>query len=457
MIDQEKPTDEKALPSVSIQAPVDEPPPYSRRQASTSGNRLRSSVQRASTNAGARFIAPESENRNGRPEAPPMPSPRLVVSGADTDYSRQSNGWYDPNMAAASFTDLALEKTNDSKGQYGNHELYGVHSSKLTPVSTGSYASAGPSNSANYQAAEPQNTGAIGIGPHSPTTSSRKNSEAVILMGTGASGMWLNHLVVAQKNEDIKGAYHIDPNLNVPDHATPRRVALLPKKAHARSSSASSGKKKADESWHPTTAPEACNAIFDSKTGAIDILLSIGGMGSSKSTKANIDVRTKNAKAAVKVVEIIEGRRINLDISTVKGDIEVFIPRAFSGPLHVHTDGEITLLPRLAATMEIISAKEDDALVMITSTSKPLPPSPTVSRNNTGTGGTSTPIMSGFGAWLHPQMGSRTQLYEGDFANLTSSSGGDIVVGFLGEDKLKEQSPGLWKKLVKLFQRSNTT
>lgn len=42
-------------------------------------------------------------------------------------------------------------------------------------------------------------------------------------------------------------------------------------------------------------------------------------------------------------------------------------------------------------------------------------------------------------------------MYEGDFANLVSASGGRIIVGFLGEDKVKEESHGMWKKIVKLF------
>ncbi|KAG8806927.1 hypothetical protein FRC17_004722 [Serendipita sp. 399] len=381
MIDQEKPMDKKVVETTNVND--DEPPPYSRRQASTSSNRLRSPVQRSTTNSGGRFIAPVPETRHSIPEGRPAASPRLVVSHADTDHANYSQVGYNPNIQPASFTDLALEK-HDDKVMYGHHDPYSASTSRLSPVQIpGSYGSPGPSSRTSYQGEEPQNDGLIGIGPRSPTTSSRKNSEAVILMGTGSSGMWLNHLVVATKGEPIQGAYHIDPNLPVPDHATPRR-----KKTHARSSSSSSksGKKKGDPSWHPTTAPES----------------------------------------------------------------------AFSGPLHVHTDGEITLLPRLAATMEVISAREDDALVMITSNSKPLPsppPSASSSRQNTG----ALAMASGFGAWLHPQLtGSRTQLYEGDFANLTSSSGGNIIVGFLGEDKIQEPSPGLWKKFVGLFQRSNT-
>jgi hypothetical protein len=152
------------------------------------------------------------------------------------------------------------------------------------------------------------------------------------------------------------------------------------------------------------------------------------------------------------------------------GDIEVFVPRTFSGPLHVHTDGEITLLPRLAASMEVISARDDDALVMITSSKATPSPSPTpsASRNHSPFSHPAHPSplshhshhshSGNFSNWLQPgNTGPRTPTYEGDFANLVSSGGGNIIVGFVGEDKLKEESPGMWKKFVSLFTgRSNS-
>ena len=129
------------------------------------------------------------------------------------------------------------------------------------------------------------------------------------------------------------GTFHIDPNLDVPDHATPRRSLYLSKKAHSRSTSSlaasKSGKRKDDYSWHPTTTPEACNAIFETKTGNVDILLSVGGVGSARSQKANVDVKAKQGRATVRVVEIAEGRRLNLDIATGKGvysNSRIFLP-----------------------------------------------------------------------------------------------------------------------------------
>jgi hypothetical protein len=51
--------------------------------------------------------------------------------------------------------------------------------------------------------AYPQTT--MGIVPRSPTTASKKGTETLILMGTGTSGMWMNHIVVATKTEPIQG------------------------------------------------------------------------------------------------------------------------------------------------------------------------------------------------------------------------------------------------------------
>jgi hypothetical protein len=53
--------------------------------------------------------------------------------------------------------------------------------------------------------------------------------------------------------------------------------------------------------------------------------------------------------------------------------------------------------------------------------------------------------------WLHPGGDTGAQSYQGDFVNLVSSSGGSVKVGFIDEDKVKEESPGMWKKFVRLF------
>jgi hypothetical protein len=51
----------------------------------------------------------------------------------------------------------------------------------------------------------------------------------------------------------------------------------------------------------------------------VEILLSIGGVGFAKSQKANVDVKAKQGRVTVRVVEIGEGRRLNLDVATGRG------------------------------------------------------------------------------------------------------------------------------------------
>lgn len=377
-----------------------------------------------------------------------MPSPQLVISPADPylEESGPPTPWKG-DMRNGSFTDLPIEKqaspkTGATYGEYHDYMMSSTSMSTYTDQSGMDFSSSMPGPSA----------GGPSAGPRTPTVA-RKGTETLIMMSAGSSGTWLNHIVVVNKAEPIGGTYYIDPNLDVPDHATAVRAQGLSKKAHSRSTSSlsKSGKQKADASWHPTTAPEACNAFFETKTGNVEIFLSIGGVGNSRAQKANIDVKAKQGRAVVKVVEIVEGRRLNLDVATGKGEIEVFLPRTFSGPLHVHTEGEITLLPRLAAAMEVITAREDDALVMVTPSTK-VPPSPTASSSSrayqdhlhrSGPGG--------FSQWLHPSGGSVAQSYQGDFVNLVSTGGGAIKVGFLDDEKAKEESPGLWTKFVRML------
>ena len=73
----------------------------------------------------------------------------------------------------------------------------GAYSPGQESVTESMYSTAGSSSGPGH----------LGIGPRSPTTASRKGTETVILLGTGHSGMWLNHVVVATKEKLIQGAF----------------------------------------------------------------------------------------------------------------------------------------------------------------------------------------------------------------------------------------------------------
>ncbi|PVF99818.1 hypothetical protein CPB86DRAFT_261805 [Serendipita vermifera] len=472
----------------------DEPPPYSRRQPSTSSNhnagrnRLRSNHNPSPTTAtgpGSRFVAPVPGPVSGEQALPPLPSPRLIISPAETQSYPSTSDGRNP-----SFVDLTYEKPDSPKAT--------LMQGGYTMPHVGDQQQQSPfmklPNESGSVVAYPQQS-SVGIVPRSPTTASKKGTETLILMGTNTSGMWMNHIVVATKTEPIQGAlsscfcllpvltigvlvgvYNVDPNLEVVDYATARRSATVGNgKSHSRNSSATSisgdkkkNKQKQDLSWHPSSAPSACHGFFETKSGNMEILLSIGGSGSNIASRANVDVRNKHGKTNLKLMDIAQGRKINLEVFSVEGNIEVFLPRSFSGLLHVHTDGDITLLPSVAGSMEVVSARDDDALVMIAPSMKVTTPSPTASSHSSPRLRTSDPVSSfgrasssfmpgGFSDFLHPHMGGRTQSYEGDYANITSTSG-NIIVGFVGEDQIKEPSGGMWKKIVSLFTggRSNS-
>lgn len=100
--------------------------------------------------------------------------------------------------------------------------------------------------------------------------------------------------------------------------------------------------------------------------------------------------------------------------------------------------------------MEIISARDDDAVVMLSSNRPTTPKSaPLLTGNSTSF--TERHSMPGaINQWLHTSPVAKAQSYEGDFANLIST-GGHIIVGYVGEDKKDTDGPGMWKKLVSFF------
>lgn len=202
---------------------------------------------------------------------------------------------------------------------------------------------------------------ATGRGKNSEPASLRGNGNA-ILMGTARSGHRVNHLVIRTRREHIAGGctalayfwcaftlttisctgrYYVDPNLDVPDHATPLKPkSLNPTYSRPRPNSFSDeapalsrtngGRDSRDLAlssqkgklgsratpWKPgVTANEtACHALIDSKSGDIDIKLHVGGWGKKHAKQALID-----GKLGVKLITLSGGRRVHLDVITGKG------------------------------------------------------------------------------------------------------------------------------------------
>ncbi|CAG8554835.1 2815_t:CDS:2, partial [Acaulospora colombiana] len=443
----------------------DEPPPYSRRQPSTSSNhpggrnRLQSAHNTSPTTAagpGSRFIAPVPAPQSGSQALPPLPSPRLIISPAETQgYPSTSDG------RNPSFVDLAYEKPDSPNGfesdcltlraalMQGGYTMPHGDQQQLMGFANDSQSVVYPQQSAVGDGDTYLDGDGYEWDVDEPYR--RRNQDGTY---TGCAFSFLSSLAVLMVK--VVGVYNVDPNLEVTDYATARRSATLGNgKSHSRNSSAASindkkkNKGKQDLSWRPSAAPSACHGFFETKSGIMEILLSIGGSGSNIASRANIDVRNKHGKTNLKLMDIAPGRKINLEIFSVEG------------LLHVHTDGEIMLLPSVAGAMEVVSARDDDALVMIAPSIKVTSPSPTASSASSPRLRTSDPVSSygraspsfipgGFSDFLHPHTSGRTSSYEGDYANITSTSG-NIIVGFVGEDQIKEPSGGMWKKIVSLF------
>jgi hypothetical protein len=80
--------------------------------------------------------------------------------------------------------------------------MCGEYTGYTSTTSMGAYnGDQGAMDSSFYASTSP------GIGMRTPTTATRKGTDTLIMMGTGTSGMWFNHVVVVNKSELIQGMY----------------------------------------------------------------------------------------------------------------------------------------------------------------------------------------------------------------------------------------------------------
>jgi hypothetical protein len=83
--------------------------------------------------------------------------------------------------------------------------VYGEYTGYTSTTSMGAYnRDQGAMGSSFYASTS---SAPAGIGGRTPTTATRKGTDTLIMMGTGTSGMWYNHVVVANKGESIQGMY----------------------------------------------------------------------------------------------------------------------------------------------------------------------------------------------------------------------------------------------------------
>jgi hypothetical protein len=220
-----------------------------------------------------------------------------------------------------------------------------------------------------------------------------------------------NHVAIKTRNEPIRGQFSIDPTLQIPDLASEFK--------------SKKGRRRKNNSFRPDDDMKT-NALFETRGGPVNLELRIVGQISGN-TKARVDIRTDQGSVELNLPEIQGQRNLSLDVETRRGDITVFIPRNYDGPINLYSKrGTLVFLPVLTSRMRIIKAKEDEALVMVV-------PSHSASGSRIATPGGS-------------RIGAEAQLYDGDYARLTSRTG-NIIVGLLGEDTIPTEK-GWWKKMT---------
>lgn len=242
-------------------------------------------------------------------------------------------------------------------------------------------------------------------------SSTLKPLQPVVISNVSIHNGTTNHVAIKTKNEPINGQFSIDPTLPIPDLASEFK--------------SKKGKRRKGNSFRPDDDMKT-NALFETRRGPVNLELRIVGQNKGDS-KARVDIRSDQGDVQISVPEIQEKRNVSLDIETRRGNITVFIPRTYDGPINLYSKrGNLVFLPILTSRMRIIKAKEDEALVMIV-------PSSGASGSRIATPGGS-------------RLGAAAQLYDGDFARLTSRTG-NIIVGLLGEDTIPTEK-GWWKKLT---------
>jgi len=179
-------------------------------------------------------------------------------------------------------------------------------------------------------------------------------------------------------HEDIKGTFYIDPH--VPSLRRNR-------------------KRKSQQMPH---------ASFRSRKG--DVSIDLGTTGDlSSAKKANIEVATDKGDIKINLLPT-SIRPLGLDVSSRKGDIVVFLPKTFTGVVHLLTKkGEMVVLPALASIMNVVKSSDKEVILML------------VPGNGTDNSGETTLC----------QLNARK---------------GTVVVGLGGQDQYESQ-PSFWKKL----------
>ncbi|KAF4569677.1 hypothetical protein EYR40_008655 [Pleurotus pulmonarius] len=226
-------------------------------------------------------------------------------------------------------------------------------------------------------------------GPANPSTSSRVASGASLapppslsIRRAGSDYAPVNGLHLQKRKEDITGSYWVDPCLPASDTHRPPK------------------------GWR---APP--NVSFETHQGAINVELSTACLHEGRA-KSIARASTHTGDITVTLADAQPDQTINVDMSSRRGTVALFIPRNFSGVIQLTTRrGSMELMPGLLKIAKIVNETETETLLMIA---------------NPRTAASSTTA-------------NYCQLY---------SRFGKIYVGVRGEDKLLPKEPGKWAKFA---------
>ncbi|KAG8928887.1 hypothetical protein FRC02_006258 [Tulasnella sp. 418] len=285
--------------------------------------------------------------------------------------------------------------------------------------------------------------GSQGPGPSRATTSApispvqpTPNVRPLVVSPSALPARCTNHVSYhVRRSEGIKGTYRINPQLCVPGSSTHPDH-------HRHASRAKSKKIKIGSGKHAIPAdkehsePTAC---FSTKRGDIKIDASIVSATSPASeqppvdrrlqTKATVEVRTKSGDIELNLREIESGLQASLDLQSRTGDVVLFVPKSFRGPMHITSKknrATITFLPSLSQHIRVIRTTKHEALIMMGDSSGPAQ-APSA---------------------ILPDTAGMIQHWDGDYAQIDSRSG-NIIIGISGEDK-KNASMSFWQKMSML-------
>ncbi|KAF9818259.1 hypothetical protein IEO21_02887 [Rhodonia placenta] len=200
----------------------------------------------------------------------------------------------------------------------------------------------------------------------------------------------VNDLSIFSKHDAISGTYLVDPLLPPVSvkgsNGNRQKISECGRRLdrkHARNARRAFGAVPNSDSGpgcegkHRKQRQSEINAAFRTRHGNIKLELAVvdssaqsAGTGKDKEKKAHgrVMVSSRHGRLDLNLVEVQPTRSVDLDVSTRSGNITVFLPASFAGPIAFRRQGGssgIQLLPALAARARITRGTDREMLVVI--------------------------------------------------------------------------------------------